>query len=88
VDKKIRYDHRVRRASWSSADALWTVEAEAGPEKNIARFTCNFLYLCTGYYDYEAGYTPEWPGVERFVDRSCTRRSGPNISTTPASASS
>jgi cation diffusion facilitator CzcD-associated flavoprotein CzcO len=65
VDRKIRYGHRVRRASWSSDDARWTVEAETGPEKT-ARLTCNFLYLCTGYYDYEAGYTPEWPGVERF----------------------
>lgn len=66
IDRKIRYDHRVRRACWSSTEALWTVEAETGPEKRVARFTCNFLYLCTGYYDYENGYTPEWPGVERF----------------------
>ena len=29
-------------------------------------FTCSFLYLCTGYYDYEAGYTPEWPGFDRY----------------------
>jgi len=29
-------------------------------------FTCNFLYLCTGYYEYEAGYTPDWPGFENF----------------------
>jgi monooxygenase len=56
----------VWRASWLSADALWTVEAESGPEKTIVRFTCNFLYLCTGYYDYESGYTPDWSGVERF----------------------
>ncbi len=69
VDKAIRYDHRVRRASWSSEDARWTVEAETGPEKTIVPFTCNFLYLCTGYYDYEAGYTPEWPGTERFRGR-------------------
>jgi monooxygenase len=61
VDKSIRYNHRVRRASWSSEHARWTVEVESGPE-----FTCNFLYLCTGYYDYESGYTPEWQGVERF----------------------
>ena len=66
VDKKIRYDHRVRHASWSSDDALWTVEAETGPEKSVVRFTCNFIYLCTGYYDYDSGYTPEWPGVDRF----------------------
>ncbi len=55
VDRTIRYDHRVRSASWSSEDALWTVEAETGPGKSVVRFTCNFLYLCTGYYDYEAG---------------------------------
>ncbi|HET9786702.1 MAG TPA: NAD(P)/FAD-dependent oxidoreductase, partial [Pyrinomonadaceae bacterium] len=72
VDKEIRYGHRVRHASWSTADALWTVEAETEnapektPEKKITQFTCNFLYLCTGYYEYEAGYTPEWTGVERF----------------------
>ncbi|HEX7317234.1 MAG TPA: NAD(P)/FAD-dependent oxidoreductase [Pyrinomonadaceae bacterium] len=67
VDKLIRYGHKVRRASWSSEDARWTVEAET--EKGVARFTCNFLYLCTGYYDYENGYTPEWPGVESFRGR-------------------
>jgi len=70
VDKEIRYGHRVRRASWLSADALWTVEAELQPEiepeKAVVLFTCNFLYLCTGYYDYEAGYTPDWPDVKKF----------------------
>lgn len=69
VDKTIRYGHRVRLASWSSEDALWTVEAETGPEKSVTRLTCNFLYLCTGYYDYEGGYTPEWPGFESFRGR-------------------
>ena len=64
VDKAIRYNHRVRRASWSSKDSRWTVEAES--DKTIVRLSCNFLYLCTGYYDYERGYTPEWHGVERF----------------------
>ena len=61
IDKLILYNHRVRRASWSSHDARWTIETEAGTQ-----FTCNFLYLCTGYYDYESGYTPEWPGMAHF----------------------
>jgi cation diffusion facilitator CzcD-associated flavoprotein CzcO len=64
IDKVIRYNHRVRSASWSSQDSRWTVEAES--DKSIVRLSCNFLYLCTGYYDYERGYTPEWRGVERF----------------------
>lgn len=42
------------------------VEVEAGPEKTLVQLTCNFLYLCTGYYDYENGYTPKWSGVAQF----------------------
>lgn len=67
VDKSIRYNHRVRRVSWSSDDARWTVEAET--DQNLVQLTCNFVYLCTGYYDYDSGYTPEWNGVERFRGR-------------------
>lgn len=66
VDKQIRYGHRVKHASWSTADALWAIEVEPGSETTVTQFTCNFLYLCTGYYDYDAGYTPKWNGVERF----------------------
>ena len=69
IDRRIRFGHRVRRAAWSSADATWTVEAESGPGGEIARFTCNFLFTCSGYYDYASGYTPEWPGSERFAGR-------------------
>lgn len=64
INDSIRYNHCVRRASWSSHDARWTVEAETG--NAVVQLTCHFLYLCTGYYDYENGYTPEWPGVARF----------------------
>ena len=63
---KIRFGHRVCRASWSSTDALWIVEAERGAEKEPVTITCRFLYMCTGYYEYEGGYTPEWPDVDRF----------------------
>src|SRR2546422_9997571 len=46
IDRKIRFGHRVRRASWSSEDARWRVEVERG-EREIARFTCNFLFMCS-----------------------------------------
>jgi cation diffusion facilitator CzcD-associated flavoprotein CzcO len=64
IDKEIRYGHRVRKASWSSDDARWAIEAET--IDGIKQFTCSFVYLCTGYYDYENGYTPEWRGVDKF----------------------
>jgi monooxygenase len=69
VDQAIRYQHRVLRASWCSREARWTVEAERGPAREIVRLTCNFLYLCSGYYRYDAGYTPDFPGVDRFAGR-------------------
>jgi len=67
LNEKIRYNHRVKRATWSSEDARWTIEAET--ENAKIQITCNFLYLCTGYYDYEAGYTPEWSGIKDFRGR-------------------
>ncbi|HKV06008.1 MAG TPA: NAD(P)/FAD-dependent oxidoreductase [Candidatus Acidoferrales bacterium] len=68
VDRSIRYGHQVKRASWSSREALWTVEA-AGPEGKPVRLTTNFLYMCSGYYDYEEGYMPGWPGMESYSGR-------------------
>lgn len=69
IGPKIRFGHRVVRAAWSTDEARWTVEAEVGPERRPARFTCGFLYACTGYYRYDRGYTPDFPGIERFGGR-------------------
>ncbi|MGA2289963.1 flavin-containing monooxygenase [Bradyrhizobium sp.] len=71
IDQKIRFNHRVKRASWSSPAACWTVEAERKPDGEgvveIVRFTCNFLFMCSGYYRYEEGYTPEFVGRKDFA---------------------
>jgi cation diffusion facilitator CzcD-associated flavoprotein CzcO len=68
LEDKIRYDSMVKRASWSSEDARWTVEVEDG-KGGSGRYTCGFLFMCSGYYNYEAGYTPEFPGRELFKGR-------------------
>jgi monooxygenase len=65
IDENIRFDRRVVDASWSSAEALWTVTAESGSGERET-LTCGFLWMCSGYYDYDQGYTPEFPGIERF----------------------
>ncbi len=69
VDRKIRFRHHVKRLSWSSRDAVWTIEAERGPEREPVQLTCSFLFMCSGYYDYAGGYTPEFPGIEQFQGR-------------------
>jgi monooxygenase len=66
LDRHIRFGHWVKRAAWSSETARWTVEVERGPARELARFTCNFLFMCSGYFDYESGHTPEFPGREDF----------------------
>ncbi|MGB5548431.1 MAG: NAD(P)/FAD-dependent oxidoreductase, partial [Polyangiales bacterium] len=69
IGEKIRYGQNVMRASWSSRDARWTVEARDESSGEDARVTCNFLFMCAGYYDYDEGYTPDFEGVERFDGR-------------------
>jgi monooxygenase len=65
IDRKIRYGHQVTRASWSSKDSAWTIEATNADGQTV-RFGCNFLYMCSGYYDYSEGYMPGWPEMERY----------------------
>ncbi|CUS43823.1 MAG: NAD(P)/FAD-dependent oxidoreductase [Pseudomonadota bacterium] len=67
IDQRIRYRHHVKRAAWSTPDARWTVEAD-GPDGPV-QFTCNFLFMCSGYYNYARGHTPDFPGAEDFAGR-------------------
>ena len=66
IDRLIRYQHKVKRASWSSAEGRWTVDYEAGPDATPASVTCTFLHMCTGYYSYARGYRPHFEGEESF----------------------
>lgn len=65
IDRQIRFGHRVTHAAWSSERALWTVRARRS-DGEVVELTCSFLFSCAGYYDYEQGYTPEFPGIGHF----------------------
>jgi len=67
VERRIRFGQRAFRAEWSSANARWTVHARRGETGETVRMSCAFLYCCTGYYSYEEGYSPSFPGSERFA---------------------
>jgi len=62
----IRYGHRVLRASWSSADKNWAIEAARTDSGEAVRFTANFLWMCQGYYRQLDPFTPDWPGLNEF----------------------
>ncbi|AIJ22206.1 flavin-containing monooxygenase [Amycolatopsis methanolica] len=67
IDRRIRFHHRVVRAEWSSDQALWTVEAERTDTGERVRITCDFLFVNSGYYRYDQGYAPEFPGQDEFA---------------------
>ena len=69
IDQRIRFGHRVRRASWSSAEARWLIEAERTDDGEVVQLTCGFLLMCSGYYSYAEGHSPEFPGIERFAGK-------------------
>lgn len=62
----IRYNHQIRKAHWSSEDNLWTLQAERTDTGETVEYTCNFLWMCQGYYRHSEGYTPEWEGMDTF----------------------
>ncbi|HEY3632386.1 MAG TPA: NAD(P)/FAD-dependent oxidoreductase, partial [Jatrophihabitantaceae bacterium] len=67
IDGAIRYGHRVVRADWSSADARWNVEAQHTDTGEIVQLSCAFLFSCTGYYRYDQGHVPAFPGQADFA---------------------
>jgi cation diffusion facilitator CzcD-associated flavoprotein CzcO len=66
IDRRIRFGHRVQRARWSSRAARWTLEVLEVASGKVIELTCSFLLVCAGYYEYEAGYTPEFAGRDQF----------------------
>ncbi|HET9030812.1 MAG TPA: NAD(P)/FAD-dependent oxidoreductase [Candidatus Aquilonibacter sp.] len=65
LDRHIRYGRRVVRAAWCSEQAVWTVTAVTSTGENEI-YRCRFLFMCSGYYDYERGYLPQWAEMDRF----------------------
>ena len=66
VEQHIRYQHKVVSASWSSTQSRWLVTAERGDTGEQATISCQFIFSCSGYYDYDQGYTPEFAGIDSF----------------------
>jgi cation diffusion facilitator CzcD-associated flavoprotein CzcO len=66
IDKNIRYGQLVTQAQWSTDDAQWTVTSTNKATGVSSTITCSFLFMCSGYYSYKKGHTPEFAGRERF----------------------
>jgi cation diffusion facilitator CzcD-associated flavoprotein CzcO len=66
LNQHIRYNHKVVSAHWCSQDKLWTVTVVRSDAEEQLAIRSRFILSCTGYYDYEQGYTPEFAGVDDF----------------------
>ncbi len=66
IDDHIRYHHHIKTAIWSSDEKQWTLTATRKDTSEELEFTCNFLWMCQGYYRHSEGYTPDWPGLEKY----------------------
>ena len=64
IDRHIRFRSYVRGADWDSATDTWTVSFEQDGVTKQCR--SRFVFFGSGYYDYDAGYTPDFPGIEQF----------------------
>ncbi|SCX31858.1 flavin-containing monooxygenase [Mycolicibacterium fluoranthenivorans] len=65
IERRIRFHHKVLGAAWSSVESRWTVDVERDGE--MIQISADWLFCAGGYYRYDQGYTPEFPGRERFT---------------------
>jgi monooxygenase len=69
IESKIRFNHRIVCASWSGADARHVITAERTDTGETVTVTCGFLFVCSGYYRYDEGFTPNFAGTQRFTGK-------------------
>ncbi len=69
IDRHIRFQTRVVSAEWSTADERWTVRATCTRTGDEVVVRCGWLLMCSGYYDYDSGYTPDFDGLDDFAGR-------------------
>ena len=69
LNDHIRYNHWIDSSSWSSEDKKWTIKGTNKVTGEPIEFTCNFLWMCQGYYKHAEGYTPEWEGMDDYKGR-------------------
>ncbi|MCL4147013.1 UNVERIFIED_CONTAM: hypothetical protein GTU68_021695 [Idotea baltica] len=66
IDQCIDYDRFVAKASWDSSDSIWKLEVMDKARDTSIIYTCNFLSICSGYYNYDKGYTPDFPNMDKY----------------------
>lgn len=66
VADHVHFGLKGEKLEWSTENAQWTLTALNEETGEAETFTANFVIGCTGYYNYDSGYTPEFPGLDKF----------------------
>lgn len=67
IDQRIQYNHKLIRAEWSDEEHLWTIQLANHSDVSNEFIKCKFLFMCSGYYNYDHGYLPHFKGQENFI---------------------
>ena len=67
IDRNIRFHHKVLGAAWDSGTARWLVDVERTDTDELVQISANWLFCAGGYYRYDQGFTPQFPGRDRFA---------------------
>ena len=65
IKDKIKYQTKVLKANFDTQNKIWSITTinKAGNEEI---YHSRFLFSCTGYYNYDEGYTPDYNGIENY----------------------
>ena len=65
--EKITYNQKVIASNWVSDSSIWELTVDDNGQE--ISMSCNFLFLCGGYYSYDKPYMPDFPGMDEFNGR-------------------
>ena len=60
----ILLNHKVNSANWNSEKSIW--ELEIKNKDHLINMTCDFLFLCGGYFSYSKPHMPSFINQEKF----------------------
>ena len=66
IDKHIQYGQHIQQAAWSSEQAQWLISSNNSKGEPLGQYTCQHIFMCVGYYNYDHGYSPEFKGSADF----------------------
>jgi len=66
VQENIEFNQKVISYNFDTTKHLWTIKTIHSTTHKEQYFSAQFIFNCSGYYNYENGYTPDFKGLADF----------------------